>query len=207
MKEVIYILVGWSLGLFSPWLAEQIQRPSKKSKIKTGIFVEMQALRAKLASVVLGVGIHTGELDGVTIRWFRDVMKDDKTIKELADPRFEQLWELDDSSIRELARSRAAPSTQTLTFKRYSVPYLEAHLNELSLFSEEFQRLAHQVRDRLTIFNQQSEISWFYFEKTFDSSLSELNRDSIMKNQDVSQRSIARLARLMCGDIQTILKM
>ena len=206
MREVAYILTGWLLGLFSPWFAEQIQRPSKKSQIRTGIFVELEGLRAKLASVVLSVGAHVGELDGETLRWFREVMKDDKFIKELSDPRFEQLSQLDDQSIRDLSRAHAAPSTQSLTFKRYSLPYLEAHLSELSLFSEEFQRLAHQIRDRLTIFNQQIDISWFYFQKTFDSSLSDLNRNLIAQNQDASQRLISRLARLICDDIQAILQ-
>src|SRR2546430_1081622 len=102
--------MGWLLGLFSPWFAEQIQRPSQKSKIKTGIF-------------------------------------------------------------------------------------------------EEFQRLAHRIRGRLTILNQDIEISWFYFQKTFDSSLSDLNRGLIAENQDACQRAIRNMARLICDDIQAILQM
>jgi len=47
--------------------------------------------------------------------------------------------------------------------RRYSLPFLNAYLSALNLFSVEFQALAHRIRGQLLILNQEVDITWLYF--------------------------------------------
>jgi transposase-like protein len=47
MKNALYIILGWLLGLISPWVAELTQRPYKRAQIKKAIFIELKDLKPK----------------------------------------------------------------------------------------------------------------------------------------------------------------
>ena len=64
MKNVLYILIGWLLGLVSPWVAEIFRRPYRRSQVKRGMFIELGDLRAKLASLVLSIEMNRGQVAG-----------------------------------------------------------------------------------------------------------------------------------------------
>jgi len=51
--EILYIVVGWLLGLLSPQLAERITRSRKRKELLDAIVSECQDLRLKLVWIVL----------------------------------------------------------------------------------------------------------------------------------------------------------
>jgi len=168
MKEVLLILLGWGLGAFSPWVAERVQRPARRAQIKKGLVVELLDLSTKLAAMVISVKSYNGTLDAETLGWFKQLSDKNPEAFELAvsDPRFKEFSQLDDETIRTMSRAKASRTTiSKLYFKRHSLSYLEAHLSDLSLFPEDFQRIAHRIRGRLAILNQEIDLNSFYFQR------------------------------------------
>ena len=47
-KDFLILILGWSLGCFSPWIAELIQRPYRRNQIQKSIFIEFKEQRYKL---------------------------------------------------------------------------------------------------------------------------------------------------------------
>jgi hypothetical protein len=207
MKNVLYILLGWMLGLVSPWFAEVIQRPYKRSQVKRGVFVELRDLRAKLTSVVIRVGVNRGTLDTATLTWVRRITESDpESFRRFGDLSWETVSRYKDEDLKALSRA-STPANQTLNFRRYSLPFLDVHLITLNLFPLEFRRIAHRIRANLTILNQEVDIGWFYFQKTFDSSLSELNRQLIRANHNSTHDFIEKISREIVDDIGLILEL
>ncbi len=211
MKNALYIVLGtvlgWLLGLFTPWLAEIIQRPYRRSQVKRAIFVELRDLRAKLTSVVLQVEMNRGSLDAATLKWFQNLAQSDPVpFRKLGGMPWELIENVTDEQVKAVSRLNASPANVKLNFKRYSVPFLDTHLSALNLFCVEFQRLAHGIRGQLLLMNQEIDVAWFYFQRTFDS-LSELNRSIIQGNHEMSHDFIGRTARQIVDDITTILEL
>ena len=205
MKNALYIVLGWMLGLISPWVAELTQRPYKRSQIRKPILIELKDLKAKLASVALLVAMNRGTLNAELVTWFRRIAKEDAdAFKRLNDVSWEAFSRLNDDQVTALARAQTPAANVKLNFKRYSVPFLDAHLSALNLFSVQFQALAHRIRGKLQILNQEIDVTWFYFQKTFEGSLSELNRSIIQGNHEASHDYIGRLSRQIIDDIDEL---
>ena len=206
MKSMLLIVLGWMLGLLSPWLADTIQRPYKRSEVKRGIHLELKDLRTKLVAIVLQVSLYKGTLDQEMIRWARQRMETDPAVAKLVAPApWELVSKLDNDNLN--AASRAlAPATMKLVFRRYSVPFLDSHLNALNWFSVDFQAAVHRIRSVLSVLNQEVEVTWFYFQKTFDASLTELNRNIIQNNYDGSHDFIGKAARQIIDEIEAVLE-
>jgi hypothetical protein len=114
-------------------------------------------------------------------------------------------FELQHSNLQAISRA-VAPATMKLVFRRYSLPFLDAHLNALNWFSVDFQTSVHRIRSLLSIINQEADVSWFYFQRTFDSSLSVVNRQIIQTNYDGSHDLIGKAARQIVDEIESLLK-
>jgi hypothetical protein len=72
------------------------------------------------------------------IHWLRFAAfaEDDiEAFKKLKDAPWEMLSRLNDEQVKALARAQAPATNIKLNFKRYSLPFLDAHLSALNLFS------------------------------------------------------------------------
>lgn len=206
MKNVLYMLLGWTLGLLSPWLAEIIQRPYRRRQIKRGISIELRGLRAKLSSVTVQVAMNRGTLDLKLLQWFRNVAEgDEKYFRMTGDIPWDLVANATDDEIKAISRLNATPPTTALNFRRYSLPFIDSQLNSLSLFDLEFQRQIHSVRATLGIINEEIDVAWFYFQKTFDT-LSETNRGVVQKNLVASHEFIGKTAHQLVNDISDALE-
>lgn len=206
MKNVLYILLGWLLGLVSPWVTEIIQRPYRRSQIKLGMFVELRDLRAKLTAVALQVGMNRGTLNADMLAWVRRIVEADRELfKMLRDVPWAIVSQYKDEDLKAWSHA-TTPTNEKLNFRRYSLPFLDANLTALNLFSVEFQRLAHKIRGTLSTLNEEIDTSWFYFQKTFES-LSDINRAIIQRNHELSHDFIGKTSRQIVEDIGSILEL
>jgi hypothetical protein len=90
--------------------------------------------------------------------------------------------------------------------KKYYLPFLDSNINLLSSFDMEFQRQIHEVRERLSILHQEIDFARYFFEKTFDSSLTKEDKERINGNLDISSKNVLEISRQIADKITYILK-
>ncbi len=153
--------------------------------------------------------MNRGDLDAELLGWFRKIVEADPAAfaKMTSDPRWEMIAKITDEEIRAVSRALAPANGVSLNFRRYSLQFLDAHLTALNLFSIEFQRLAHGIRGKREVMNQEIDVNWFYFQKTFDTSLSPENYQLIKNNHIASHQFIGRFSRMIVDDIESLLKL
>jgi hypothetical protein len=205
LKTVLSILVGWGLGLLSPPIVDLIQRRRRRQEIKQGLIIEFEGLRVSLAALTYQLASSRGALTRELIQVVESIFRSDKAFSETtvtAELLRSWLALPDDELERKLRKLGPIP----ISFKKLSLPYTMTHLSSLSLFSEEFQRLALKVWSRVEILNQEMEFASFFFQKTFDS-VSESAHKTIVGNLDRSYVNLMNLSRPLIDDLNALLSL
>jgi hypothetical protein len=206
MKELTFLLIGWLLGLFGPWLADLIQKPYRRAQIKRSLFIELKRLRVQIAALVYVIASHKGLVDRLLIESLHPIFTSGETAYENVLPPevLNTVLTWSDSQIAALSNS-AEKRGAGLNLKNYDAPFLSASIPSLSLFTPEFQRRALGIHAQLALINQEIDVARNNLEKTFASSLSEINHAAILSNIAVSYDHIFRQSRRLIDLIGTIL--
>lgn len=95
-------------------------------------------------------------------------------------------------------------SSMGLGLREYAVPFLVAHMADLSIFPISFQAAILRVKGHLDVFNQQVVFLQKQFDRTFDSSLSEENRQAVRANIDNGYQELAEKADQIANGISPL---
>ena len=79
-----------------------------------------------------------------------------------------------------------------LSLKIFDIPIIDENYNSLHLFDIKFQKDIFEIRGQINRLNEEIENARFYFQKTFDSSLSDKNAEIVKTNLEQSYRNINR---------------
>lgn len=200
--SIVFIVLGWLLGLLSPHLIELIQRPYRRKIIRESLFIEMEQLCRKLASSIYMVYDQRGMIDREFLDWLKPIMG---TYKHRRSPlsfaeRTDHILALTDEQLRALFPP-SGNSRQHVTIKKSSTPFLDSQITNLYLFTPEFQRLALEVQSRISAINEEVDKAWFNYTKTFDAGLSPQNHAIVQGNMHQTNLDIVLLCRETCDDI------
>ena len=205
--------LGWFLGILSTILGtlgvDFIKKRVDKKEFKKGIFAELQEIRLRLAATVYLLTPNYGLYNRDFLTWIYHIFAEDtlgivesKTVKAI-----EEILKFNDKQIDAFGKQKSYRDQNTWeSLRSYNMPFLDANISRLSLFDMEFQRYVIQIRGRLGVLNEETSNARFYFEKTFDSTLSEQNHKIIKNNLDKSYESIMKLSELLAKHITYILQ-
>lgn len=214
-SNLIYAALGWVAGLIggicAPLIVDKVKKHIQKKELKKGISTELREVRFRLVLNVHQIGLRFGTYDRKLINWAYTIFVEDKNMGFEDDELEQRLKDLlkkrDDEIDAEVKYSRASkPEGMVFLVKSFSLPFLDSHLNLLSIFDIDIQRLIFQIRGRLDLLNQEIETNRFFFEKTFDKSLSPEDYQSIIKNSRVSYLLMGRLSYQTAELITKLLK-
>ena len=86
-----------------------------------------------------------------------------------------------------------------LSLKKYSAPFLDSKLGQLSLLNVDLQARLLEVRAQLSMFNEEVEQARAYFKMTFDKSADEINHEVAIKNLNgcylIAAKTAQRIAK------------
>lgn len=207
MENLLFLLLGWLLGLCGPLITYILKRPYLKRQLRRSLFIELRDLRFKLAHVVFVIASHNLTLDRQLVEWLKPIFHSDKDAYQsvLKGESLEFMSSLGDAQLREFLRSMPSAG-DSLTFKKYRLPFLTANISSLSLFTPEFQRLALDVLSQLEIMHEHIDLTQFSYEKTFDTSLSEDNLHAVHQNLRHTYVVISEQSRRLCDTIGLLLE-
>lgn len=207
LREVLFLVLGWFLGLFGPWLTDLFQRPFRRRKIRKSLEVELRELRYKLSLTAVVLAANGGTVDRDLVEWSERIARSDK-------PRYDSLplelglqavLQADDVQLAELARLSKG-KWDSFKLKKLSLPFLTSQIPSLSLFKPEYQRLTLSIHALLETYNEEVDAYRFNYEKTFDSSLSNNSRAAVLANLENTSQHVVMLCRQIGDRVEQLLK-
>lgn len=179
MAEVGFVLLGWLLGVLSPLITRHSERARRKTEIGNGLRAELAELRIRLAMASYLITLRHGQFDRSYLTWLRPFFEAyrgshpaQKTLDVIS-----SMLEYSDEQLANVSQLGKAEGDRSLSLKKYRLPYLEANLGNLDLFSERTKLLALEAAGQVDIVNEEIERTRFYYALTFDSGLSSTNHE------------------------------
>ncbi len=204
--EYIGIFFGWVLGIISILITELFRNKIKGKETAKSVKVELLHLRFKMALAAYTMNSRLGVLSKEFLLWMNPIIQSyngPEAVKGFREA-FNDLTKMDDNAIK--IYSESGKNDQIMTaIKRHSLPFFESRVASLSLLSESLQLYLFEIKSRLELINQDVDRYWYYFEKTFDSSLSELNNRIIIGNINKQYHAIADQSRILVDTISKVL--
>lgn len=195
-KDILLLVLGWIFGLFSSIIVDWLKERSQRKELKQGLFTELKALRFRLIATVGQIAFKFGSFDRELLSWLRQQYENygGAFPKERVLQSIDNLLKSGDKQLAIDAEIVNAPPGNVLSLKAFNFPFLDSQISNLSLFDAEFQNRILEIKTQVNFINEDIELSRFYFEKTFDSSITEENHEIISKNlknayQDVGEKA------------------
>lgn len=197
MVEVGYVLLGWLLGVLNPLITRHGERKRRRKEIGEGLRAEISELRVRLAMTCFLVTLRYGDFDRAFLTWLKPLLERyegahpaRKTIETL-----EKVLAYPDKEIALFAAHDRVNPDKSLSLKKYRLPYLEANLGNLDLFSERTKLLLMETAAQMETINEEIEQVRFYYGLTFDSSLSDENHKLARYSVAESSMNVATTGR------------
>ncbi len=169
--EIIYLLIGWLLGLFSPLITDKVKKNYTKKELLSGIQTELREAQNRLVALAYLLGSSCGKFDKDFLKWCLDYFNKnkEKKYKEAID----KLLELKDEELTKLIKvKRDNEKGISLSLKKYYLPFLESKIGEISLFNVELQNSFFEIKSKIESLNEHVDSTLKLQLMTFDSSLS-----------------------------------
>jgi hypothetical protein len=201
---VLYIFIGWSLGLFSPLIVDRIKKHYQKKEIRTGIIAELDEIRAILVGAAYLLTPRYGKYDKEFFKWMLPIIQDYSGTyfsKEMIE-RFERVSEYDDKHFQGWAQiQRREAENKGMDLKTCSSPYIDSTMHSLSLFDTGFQKRLMEIKSQIRVLNEMIETATFYFRMTFDSSITDENQILIRENLNSNYTNLCGTYRRLSDKI------
>jgi hypothetical protein len=177
-------LVG--LGLFSPIIVDFFKSYYRKREFVTALRVELEDLQFRLAISSLSLLMSRGSLNKDFARWALQIIDRYPGYEpsEGVQKFLHQFLDADDSTNSHLSGFARAKEGVGSTLKTFQAKFSESNLTELSKLPVKTQRRIHEMRNQLSMLNQDISRSDTYLTMTFNSSLSETNHKRV--NDDLN---------------------
>lgn len=203
LEAVLFVVLGWLLGLLSPLIVDAVRNRRRKREIAEGVRTELSELRFRCAMTLYGVYEYLGKWDRSFFSWLVEVLRDyhgEHTARR--DNLFLAVKEFlkgtdDELSALAAARREEKPGTD-IGLRKYQVPYLDAHIDRLSYFSEAEQQKILEIRTQLAMLHELIDQSRDYFRLSFSVLPDDLNRPALESNMATTYNNIGERMRYIC---------
>jgi hypothetical protein len=150
------LFVGWGLGVLSTLGVEWYRRYRDGNELRSGLRNELWELRYRFATVVFTIRGDLGVIDRPTLLWVRSVVLNyggvhasDTSLKAV-----DGMLSLSDEQLAELVQTSKIKLGVGLNLRKYTAPFLDAKIGQLSCLSIDQQARLLEVRARIAMFNE-----------------------------------------------------
>jgi len=205
----VSLFVGWLLGILNTLLIDRLTKHCKKQEVKKALLTELDDVRVRLAGTIYKISSRLGTLNKHLMSWTFKIFAERGSI-EVTREDMEAMAKIEKMSAAEIQTMvDAIVSKQgqaALSLKKFFLPFLDSNLSHLPLFDVKFQSLVLEIRTKLTLLNEEIELGRFFYEKTFDSSLTTENHRIVTDNLNELYRKVAEMAQLTADKITELIE-
>jgi uncharacterized membrane-anchored protein YhcB (DUF1043 family) len=202
MKELLYIALGWLLGLLSHTIVMHIGRKYKKNDLKTAILSDLKNLAVRLAAVYGKIDTHFGTRNKASLEYLKTIYEKyrDKCPQDIIDG-LNKLIKSDKKNIAAVNAYSKAEENISLSFRKYSLYFIEAVSGEFSLLPIEFQREILEIRTQLNIYNELVDSTTFFYHSSFNAECMKNNSNIIKSNLENTYKEIQNRCKIITDKI------
>jgi hypothetical protein len=206
IERILLLFAGWALGLLSPLIVDAAKRRRENREVKSALQVELAELEYRLAVSVFMIETRFGRADRELLNWLRPIIVRYRGLNptETLLKTIDSLLSLSDESLMTYAATQKAPPDGALGLKKYTVPLLESKFALLSALDVPLQNRLLEIRAHLGLFNEEVDQARYYFQLTFNSSVSEENRNRVEQNLIGCYKNASARARITVDHIGQI---
>lgn len=182
-EPLIYTLFGWVLGVLGTLILERLKRRRVKKDFVKSVCAQFKEVVPRLAGTYYSMKSNLGELDRDVLNWIKSVRSqgyqflEDKTVEGI-----DKFLELDDEQIRDLNQLIKQKTPKVSSLRKHNVPLLQENISSISLLDSNLQHSLLDIRTKVNWLNEIVDQHNFFFEKTFDSGISDENWKIIDSN-------------------------
>ena len=197
MKDVLLIVFGWSLGLFSPAIASLFSRQNRKKETQKVISEELKDIKIRLALMAFQVNSRLGTLDKEFLIWTKNQIAPYDGYEELQ--HLQKIFSRPDfdnpQKLAELVSVFNHAGFTPSSFSEITTGIIDSNYTNIAVLPREFFVKVLEIKFQLGVLNHESKSSNDYLRMTFDSSLSNVNREIIdqelrNKSERISKKSV-----------------
>jgi hypothetical protein len=208
MNELLYLLLGWFLGLLGPRLIDSIKAYYDRKALAVAIKSEAEDLQYRLAAASFLIARRDGGVTRDYVLWLKPKLEAYRG-NEPSEPTrkfIQMLLEAPEDKLVAITETMRAEPGVGLSLKTYSASLIESNLTSLHSFSAAYQRCIHEFRNQLFILNQEVERANESSRISWDSSLSEDNHARLIADLNYKYKTIDGMCRRACDRLQAIIE-
>lgn len=204
-EQLLYTAFGWLLGLLAPAIQERIRRTYRASELIVAIRAELHELQFKMALCSHKLETHLVNVTDEHLAWLEQIVSNYSGPNPKAGL-LSALVEYRKLSEKQRGQGLALMhnSDVAVGLLQYSLPFINAHMADISLFPVPFQSAVIRIKDQLDTFDQRVVILQKFIEKTFDTSLSAENRALILSDLQKGYRDLADQSKRIADAVSTL---
>jgi hypothetical protein len=183
--ELLYIILGWLLGLLSPLIINQINKSYSKKELFDSIKTEIKDCQIRVILVAELLNFRFGKYDKKHLKWCLSYLQDYQGTEPTEDiiKQINRFIKYNDEDLKNaIALKRQEKKESNLNLKKFHLPFLDSKISEISFFSIELQNIIYEIISKLQMINEEIDLGVRYFYMTFDSSISPENHNIIKNN-------------------------
>jgi hypothetical protein len=174
MQQVILILFGWVIGVFSSIILENQKRKQAKEDYKESLFTELDLVYPRIVSTYYAIIKEMGQLNKENLEWMHNIIskKNSKSLDTIDDTII-KILKYNDKEIKLL--NKKLQDTRTLSLKKFNLSFLQENISSFSLLDKEFRFDAINIRTNINYLNDSIDKVDFFYKTTFVPDISENN--------------------------------
>jgi len=198
--NILYILLGWFLGILSPGITTKISNHYKKAALQRTIISEMKDIKIRLAGIPMTIHPAYGTLDMSLFKWvqeqtqnFTDFISDDNDAAKLEAADLENDDKI--AKVIEAWNYKKKSDNPSFHFKKMDTSIADSNLINIEILDNNFIKKLLEIKFQIRAFNEEVQSVNEYSIMTFDSNMSGANHQIIQreikqKNYFISKKAI-----------------
>ena len=207
MDELLYLLLGWLLGLLSPRIIDAIKARYDRTALIGAIKEEAQDLQYRVAASCFLLRQRYGEITREYLEWLKPKLlayrgnEPVETVRQFV----EVLLNAPDEQLAALAERMQAQPGVGLSLKTFNSGFIESNLAALHSLPIPYQRCIHEFRNQLVPLNQEIERAADSLRMTYDSSITDENHERLVADLRSKYVFIEGMCRRVCDRLQAVI--
>lgn len=204
--EILYIILGWLFGLLSPTVINYVKKHYDNKKFLIATNIELSELQFRLCLTGLILGQRYGSIDKEYLLEVKSILNkyDGEDTPETIITLIDLMLEANDEYFNSLIISMRSINVN-FSLMRHSTILIDTNAMQISAFPTELQSKIYEFRNALNIYNQKVLLAQEKLNITYDSSLSEINREIINDNILELYADLQQVSLRVCRKIQIIM--